>query len=408
MSPRREILKYQAKFVDLDDELVNTGKFIKDQILKCQRFIEYVLGSQKRFQQLELFGKEDFEDMLIVDDQIMTYSERKKLKKKIEKSELDNQNIGWMFSKWAELGLLCWFYDTLLSCGRYSFLQDYAYRYAKLRVSPQGIFLPEFEKKKNKGSNLFEVRVLKSLWPIFGEMSKDTPFGLFIRDKSWLSIFAKTGIDDSPCPGDELQSRVRQFYNLAFKEIVQRDKIDHPKILELIDILEKHPPHLSGQIIVFTGTRIHAAYLAQVIKHKFQHLQRRVVYAYSPYNAAQRKQFDRNLEMFRNNEADFLVTTDYCREGMDIKRAQVCVEYNTTSTNPTKKDQGRGRVGRDINHKFAHIYYLLTRQSGEFHRLAVSGVRSKHMKQLVMQKGETLLPEQLEEVELIKEVNNEK
>lgn len=392
--PGKDVLPEEPVYVDLDDELASAAQTVQEVALSGQRFIMSHLSHR----QLELnFGDgADVDWDQLNSQELPSHQEREALLARIGRIVNDNSREDgfrkFLKSKWSEMSLLCWLHEALVTCGWYGFWESFAYRYARHRLMPVGICLPELDDKKAKGQRTFEERVVMNdrLWALFAQSVHGTPYEVLVEEKHWHKIL---GLPECPAPGRSLNEHRQRFFDGARDEVARREAFDHPKVAALLDIFRQHPPvRNSGHIIVFTHMRRYTDFLAALVNHRLGAVGFRAVAAAGARSAQQRRRNDHALAAFRSGEANVLFSTDYLREGMDVPKAQMCVEYCLPDTNPRKRLQGRGRVGRGEGGEKAYLYHLLTRQSREPMRHLASLRRRKAASRALNGRAEFLFP----------------
>lgn len=391
--PGRDVLPEEPVIVDVDEALARGAQTVKEVALSCQRFIMSRLPRK----QLEL----DFGDLEDIDwdclnrQELPSHQEREFLFRRIGRvvndGSKDDNLRRFLWSKWSEMSLVCWLHDALITCGWYGFWESFACRYARHGMIPVGVCLLDIEGKIAKGQRMFEKRVVMNdrLWALFAQSVKGTAYEALVGEKSWHKIL---GLNKCPVPGRGLRERAQRFFDDARDEVARREAFDHPKIAALLDIFRTHPQvGNNGQAIVFTHMRRYTDFLATVVNHRLGAVGFRAVAAAGARSSRQRRQNDLALSAFRSGEANVLFSTDYLREGMDVPKAQMCVEYCLPDTNPRKRVQGRGRVGRREDGSQAYLYHLLTRQSEEVTRHVVAMCRRKSAAKALTGRAEYLL-----------------
>ena len=386
--PEKERLPEEPVLVDLDDELTWAAAVLREVGSWCQQHIEHALP----FRPGSLFEETEEE----ASRELPTFAERGVLRKKIDAIGESDTQRRWLISKWAELGTVCWLREVLVTCGRFGFLEAFAYHYAHHRIAPLGVTVPDVERRRDKGSKkLFEQRLVTNdrLWAVFARIASGTPYEAFVNEQSWQKIL---GMSETPALGPFLSEQVRQFFDSARDALARSRRVDHPKAQELLAILHRHPQLLPGShVIVFTHTRRYAGFLASVLNERLQVVGTRAVAAVGGRTTRQARASTAALEDFRQGRAHILCSTDYVREGMDVPTAHVCVEYCTPDTIPHKKVQGRGRVGRTELSGHAYLYHLLTRQSMEPRRYVSLRRRITSAQQALQGRGLRLFPDDL-------------
>lgn len=380
LDPARDYLHEEAITVDLDDELTWAADIIRDEGMRCLNTIEHAFPQR----QLVLFDEDEEETNTPVHN-LPDFARRQRLRGRIEHYPNDATRL-FLLSKWSELGLICWLWEALVTCGRFVFLEDFVYRYAKHRLIPPAVKVKYLEYRPWRGGRLFEKRAITNtrLWMVFATLARGTPYEAFVEESTWGKVLQSTMPENSSL----LHELAVQFFDGALCDIAKRDLPDHPKIQPLLEIFHRHPQCFNpGLAIVFTGTRRHAQFLATLLNERLHGVGYNAVAAIGPKYAKQRRRSKQSLADFRSGQANILISTDYIREGLDVPLAQLCVEYCISDSNPIKKVQGRGRVGRDEMHGAAHLYCLLTRQSNETVRLLTSRHRMRIMRRTTKNRG---------------------
>lgn len=382
LETEREILREHMVTVDLDDELTWAADILQEEARHCQAFLEANLSEH----QLQLF-EPDVVDKASRVTSLPSYAQRRTLKKRIGPVVADNATAKLCHSKWCELGLLCWLYEGLVTCGRFVFLEDFAYRYAKHRFYPKGVVVRSLEQGAHRGSRLFEKRVVgnQRLWAVFAQLAQGRAYEAFVQHTSWAKLLGSAA---EYTLGRDVCDQAGNYFESALREAARHCRGDHPKIQPYLQVLYEYPQHLkAGHILTLTGTRRHTQFLAEAIQEELRGVGCAAAAAYGPRNAQQRRDVAQSLFDFRSGRVNVLMSTDYVREGMDVPRAHVCVEYCVPDSNPIKKVQGRGRVGRNVAYDRADLYYLLTRQSQEGMRLNAARGRIGGMQRATRQRG---------------------
>lgn len=365
--PGKDILPEEPVYVDLDDDIAGAAQTVREVALGCQRFI--MSHFPRKQLELNFGGEEDIDWDRLNSQELPSHQEREFLFRRIGRVANDDSKEDnfrkFLLSKWSEMSLLCWLHEVLITCGWYGFWESFAYRYARHCIVPVGISLSDLDDKKAKGQRKFERTVVTNdrMWALFAQSVKGTAYEALVEEKSWYKIL---GLPECPVPGRGLNELVQRFFDDARDKVARREEFDHPKIAALLDIFRTHPQlRNSGHVIVFTHMRRYTDFLAGVVNHRLKNVGFLAVAAAGARNSRQRRRNDLTLAAFRSGEANVLFSTDYLREGMDVPKAQMCVEYCLPDTNPRKRVQGRGRVGRSEAYGKAYLYHLLTRQSRE-------------------------------------------
>lgn len=395
LPPHKANIQKEVIAADLDDETSEAALGIKEHALTCYSRILSILESR----QVDLFDNHK----PIRPKDLPSYAKRRKLKTWIERFPCSEKTKNFLRSTWSELGLACWLHEILVSCGRAIFLESFGYRYAKYNLSPMHLHVLELAGRASKPGFLsFENRLVNDpkLYCIFAGLAEGTPYEQLLVAKSWEEL---TGVEITEETDYEAnQHNIRDWFDCALLAMAQSQQIDHPKIQDLKSILDKHPPKgvqvyetsdeqqdRTNHTICLTGTRRHCLFLAHWINHRYQHLGIKAGYAFGPRNTLQLRNSQKSLDAFRNSEINLLVSTDYIREGLHVPKAAMLIEFWISDSNPIKKMQGRGRVGRQGQK--ALIFHLVTRHHAEAEKQIVAGSRSKRMRSATYNRGELLL-----------------
>jgi len=385
-------------YVPLDDELNEGVTILREAILRLYASIKWSATAHKV---MPLFDREDIELEHPLNQELPVYEQRRKLRERI--GRLEEEHPGKFFAlqtKWSELALLCWLHDALGCLGRYSFLEEFSYRYARRRFCPEGFIVPELDNSTNRGERRFEAILTSTprLWALFARLAKGTPYEALVECASWSEVFASTypellrGLDrELPdwTPTEQLRAPVLGFFNNARSELAAREEgFDHRKLAALLAGLSQHPPtEDNAKTIVFTWTRRHVGFLGSWLGQRTSRIGFVPTMAVGPRSAKETAYVDESLDRFRSGAANLLVTTDFLRLGIDVPRAKYCYEFCTPDTEPIKKKQGRGRVGRGNDDEPAFLSNLLTPEVNEPKRMMISRWRIKHMQRASRARG---------------------
>ncbi|HMO17585.1 MAG TPA: DEAD/DEAH box helicase family protein [Oligoflexia bacterium] len=327
------------------------------------------------------------------------------LRSRISKSGISESDIG-LSNMWlAEIGLLGWYYYLLSRVSPTLFLESFLYLRIKAELLPL-IFLSNMERRKKvlsyKARNIngviekrenitsFERNVSrnKTLRAIFKSLSIGTTYAKFCSDKlAWNDLLGcdlATRLFESKMDKTgrkfkhNLQNSVQEVLDrLLIKSMTASSRLEM-KAFSLLEIIQKYPEE---RMVVFCGTRRQAKAIYHYLREPLNRIGIAVEVAYSVSRKSEQEMMLKGLRNFDTGKSSILITTDYGREGKDI-RASIGIE-TAVSSDPAKRVQSRGRVGRtgkniSDEEPLNIMYYLL--HPGERQIIQIARGRVKHMR----------------------------
>ncbi|MEM3396505.1 MAG: helicase-related protein [Thermoplasmata archaeon] len=169
-------------------------------------------------------------------------------------------------------------------------------------------------------------------------------------------------------------------------------KVEHPKILKIMEIIEKQfAENPDSRILIFAEVRESVAYIYEKIKD-LPGVRPSLFYGQASkknLKGMRQKEQIEIINKFRNGEFNVLCATSVAEEGLDIPSMDMVIFYEPVGSEK-RLIQRRGRTGRRYTGK---VYFLITVDSFDMGRFFASTKKERKMQKIVQEVQREFLKE---------------
>ncbi|MGC9780181.1 MAG: DEAD/DEAH box helicase family protein [Candidatus Heimdallarchaeota archaeon] len=205
---------------------------------------------------------------------------------------------------------------------------------------------------------------------------------------------------------------IKGLFNLIeFREMVEnieslyKQGVIHPKLLHLIDILDK-VDLINSRVLIFCNLRATCYAISEALEERGIDARPFVGQSKGSSGGLSQKKQIAILDAFRKDEFPVIVSTSVLEEGLDVEECNLVIFYDGTAS-AIRKIQRSGRTGRK---KEGKVFVLTTHHTFDTAAHFISNARERHMNKLLQDitwLREELGKEPVEDTRAFAPINNE-
>jgi ERCC4-related helicase len=319
-----------------------------------------------------------------------SYLERNALLEEVRSKVDEDDLFASLLSCWVEFNLYCNLFSKLTSMGRFAFLEQWFYLYAK-KYLQSDLYLPEIDgrlKVEQRGKvRQADERAINNerLKPFVCQLAAGTPYEVMLDYDNWETIHREAYALLSPWERGVqrtynyerrrlvIRSRNRQlrgssstatkyardFFDDALSFMAHRELEDSPKLDKMTEKLNEHRETVqNGRSFGFTSNQRQADFMAELWEWRSEAAGFKAVSVHGGIGAGMDVFRRSGIKDFRNFERNLLWTTiHFAGTGFDIPGARVALYSGMPDSDPVKWKQSRGRVvGRAKKDPFVFVF----------------------------------------------------